>query len=302
MIIDFFKTNEQIGKILDEKQPASILRIDNTMGYILDSLYDNKDLSPQFFGPVSFIQGGIYPLDENYYKEVIVPNIEKCINNSDMLGFADSYHQLRKGKYILQFDNKNLFMGEDFLVMDPGALLSYSLQFGNVKEPWTKKLKNKKVLVISTHAESIKRQWSIIDKVWGDHKDDIVPFELVDVIRSPYHPTMDNRQPPNCSDWLQSVNYIKELMDTYDYDVLLSGSSTSSPFYCDHAKSSGKIGIQTGGTIQIFFGILGYRWTEGIGYENWKKMFNEHWIKPLQIDEPQNRQKFINLETNFAYW
>ena len=47
---------------------------------------------------------------------------------------------------------------------------------------------------------------------------------------------------------------------------------------------------------------LGYRWTEGIGYENWKKMFNEHWIKPLQIDEPQNRQKFINLETNFAYW
>jgi hypothetical protein len=113
---------------------------------------------------------------------------------------------------------------------------------------------------------------------------------------------MDNRQPPNCDHWLDSVNYIKELMDTYDYDILLSGCSTSSPLYCDHAKQMGKIGIQTGGTIQIFFGILGYRWTKGIGYENWKQMFNEHWINPLQVDEPQNRQKYISLETNFAYW
>jgi hypothetical protein len=193
-------------------------------------------------------------------------------------------------------------MGEDFLVMDPGAILSYSNQFGELKNPWTTKLKDKKVLVISTHSESIKHQWKNIDKVWGSQRERIVPFELVDVIRSPYHPDMDNRQPPNCDHWLDSVNYIKELMDTYDYDILLSGCSTSSPLYCDHAKQMGKIGIQTGGTIQIFFGILGYRWTKGIGYENWKQMFNEHWINPLQVDEPQNRQKYISLETNFAYW
>ena len=302
MIIDFYKTNSEIGNIIDKGNPASVLRIDNTMGYILDSLHEKKDLSSEFFGPTSFIQGGIYPLSENYYLEQIVPNIENSIGRCDMLGFADSYHYLRKGNYIKRFYDKKLFMGEDFLVMDPGALLSYSKQFGEVKNPWTKKLKDKKVLVISTHVESIKQQWSNIEKIWGDHKDNIVPFKLVDVIRSPYHPTMDDRQPQNCSHWLQSVNYIKELIDTYEYDILLSGSSTSSPLYCDHAKLNGKIGIQTGGTIQIFFGVLGYRWTKGIGYENWKQMFNDHWIHPLKIDEPQNRHKFINLETNFAYW
>jgi hypothetical protein len=302
MILDFYQINNEIWKVIHEGKPASVLRIDNTMGYILDSVYEKKDLSPEFFGPQSFIQGGIYPLSEKYYLYTILPKIEEAINNSNCLGFADSYHYLRKGNYIKQFKDKKLFMGEDFLVMDPGAILSYSNQFGELKNPWTTKLKDKKVLVISTHSESIKHQWKNIDKVWGSQRERIVPFELVDVIRSPYHPDMDNRQPPNCDHWLDSVNYIKELMDTYDYDILLSGCSTSSPLYCDHAKQMGKIGIQTGGTIQIFFGILGYRWTKGIGYENWKQMFNEHWINPLQVDEPQNRQKYISLETNFAYW
>jgi hypothetical protein len=101
---------------------------------------------------------------------------------------------------------------------------------------------------------------------------------------------------------MESVEKIKEQIDTYDYDVLLSGSTTSSPFYVDHAKSMGKIGIQTGGSVQLFFGILGYRWTEVSVYSEWHKMYNEHWMYALESDEAQNRKQYMGLETNFAYW
>jgi hypothetical protein len=138
--------------------------------------------------------------------------------------------------------------------------------------------------------------------VWGDKKDLIVPYELVDVIRSPYHPSMDNRQPPNCKTWMDSVNYIKSVIDTYDYDVLLAGCTTSAPFYAKHAKDSGKIGIQTGGVIQLHFGVFGYRWTHVPLHSGWHNMYNEHWITPLKTDEANKREEFRHLETNFAYW
>jgi hypothetical protein len=64
----------------------------------------------------------------------------------------------------------------------------------------------------------------------------------------------------------------------------------------------GKIGIQTGGSLQLFFGIHGYRWYQVDYYKNWHKMYNEHWIHPLKEDEAQNRTQNTHLETNFAYW
>jgi hypothetical protein len=113
---------------------------------------------------------------------------------------------------------------------------------------------------------------------------------------------MDDRQLPNCENWEDNVEYIKREMEKYDFDVLLSGSTTSSPFYTAHAKAMGKIGIQTGGAIQIFFGILGYRWTKVDGYKAWHDLYNEHWTYPLPIDSAQKREQYKFLETNFAYW
>jgi hypothetical protein len=63
----------------------------------------------------------------------------------------------------------------------------------------------------------------------------------------------------------------------------------------------GKIGIQIGGSIQLFFGILGGRWDSTEAYKNWNQIFNEHWIRPLDSDKPNSRNKFA-FETNFAYW
>ena len=258
------------------------------------------------FRSSSLFEGGVYPTNLDYAYNYVIPKTIEAIENTDILGFVDCAQELQKDPVIIEkYKDKPTFFSHSFLIMDPGALLGLDKIWGELKDPpWTSYLKGKKVLVITTHCETIKQQWEKIDKVWGDNKDLIAPFELAGVIRSRYHYALDSRQYPDCFTWGESVEYIKKEMEKYDFDVLLSGATTSSPLYVEHAKNLGKVGIQTGGTLQLFFGILGYRWSPEAqnGYQPWAKMYNEHWTYPLKIDEPENKNQFSHLETNYAYW
>jgi hypothetical protein len=299
--MNFQETNKLIGDKLQSNEPFSCIRIDNTSGFVMDTLFKGGKDFHGFFSPLSLVEGGVYPNTIDYGLQIYAET-EKVLRACDILGFVDISGEISRSPFIEQFGNKPMFFGLDqILVMDPAGLLGHSWM-GPVENPWTKYLKGKKVLVISTHVDSIKHQWKNIDAIWGDKKDLIVPFELVDVIRSPYHPAMDDRQYPNCKNWGESVSYIMNLMDSYDYDVLLTGATTSSPFYAQYAKERGKVGIQTGGVIQLFFGVYGYRWTEVDVYKGWHAMYNEHWMYPLKSDEPQKRENYGGLETGFAYW
>jgi len=305
MRLDFLGVNQLLSDKLQSGEPFSCLRIDNTAGYAIDCLLKGVEPSSAFYNPTSLLEGGVYPNEVSYGINTVLRKTVDIMEQTDILGFVDISNDIRNGPLSCRFDNKPVFFNPDFYVMDPGALFGHAkVHFGLDRPniPWTHFLKNKKVLVISTHVDSIKHQWKNIDKVWGDKKDLIVPYELVDVIRSPYHPLMDDRQPPNCNTWLDSVESIKEVIDSYDYDVLLAGCTTSAPFYVQHAKERGKVGIQTGGVIQLHFGVYGYRWTNVPGHSEWHKMFNEHWMYPLKSDEANNRLSFAHLETNFAYW
>lgn len=300
----FLETNSLLGEWLRSGDPFSCIRLDNTAGYVFDCLSRNVTPSQEHYNTNSIVEQGIFPTSIEYALNVVFPLVYESLKTADMLGFVDCSRSLPSSPFVQPFSNIPSFYGEDFLILDPGAILGFSpfSEHAPITDPWTRYLKNKKVLVISTHVDTIKHQWKNIQAIWGDRKDDIVPFELVDVIRSPYHPGIDSRQYPNCNSWHDSVQYIKKIIDSYDYDVLLAGSTTSSPIYAAHAKKQGKVGIQTGGTIQLFFGILGYRWTQVEGYKNWHKMYNSNWIYPLKSDEAQMRNNIRHLESMFAYW
>jgi len=300
--MNFEEVNKCISDKLELGKPFSLVRIDNSAGYLINCLFKKTKPSEEFFNEMGLLQGGIYPNSCEYYLDEILPRMLKIMYKTDILGVVDVAGEIESGDFFENFPSVPFkFAGKyGHYILDPGALLGHS-HLNKLDSPWTKNLKNKKVLVISTHKESILSQWDKIDKIWGTNREVIAPFDLIDVIRSPYHPLMDNRQPPDCEHWLQSVEYIKKEIDNYDYDVLLSGSSSSSPFYVHHAKENGKIGIQLGGVHQLFFGITGYRWKQGT-YSPWKNMYNEHWIHPFKEDEAQKRRQLLQLETNFAYW
>lgn len=307
MIKTFYELNEYLSLLLQEGKPASVIRLDNTAGYVIDCLVKKEPISKQFFNAQTILEGGVYPNTEQYAIEVAYANTYDCMKRADCVGFVDISKVIRNTSPLLQyFSDKVMFFSDGYMIFDPGSILGYSklyIEHLNHPEsfiPWTKYLAGKKVLVISTHVESIKQQWSKREQVWGDRLKDIVPFELVDVIRAPYHPAIDSRQYINCLNWWDMVTHMKELIKNYEFDVLLSGASTSSPMFVDYAKHIGKIGIQTGGVLQLFFGVMGGRWSKVTGYADWHKMFNHHWIYPLKVDEPQN--KLQDLESSFAYW
>lgn len=298
---NYWQTNDLIAKKLQTGDPFSLIRIDNTAGYVMECLSRGQRPLQEHYNRNTLIECGVYPTIEEYGFSIVYKLVQQAMDSCDILGFVDVSDTLSRSVFAKQYISKPTFFAEDCTVLDPIVLMGYHEKYGKVKNPWTKYLAGKKVLIISTHAESIKHQWQHMDKIWTDNRQDIAPFQLVDVIRSPYHPAIDTRQYPNCNSWLDSVNIIKNIMDTYDYDVLLSGATTSSPLYVEHAKSQGKIGIQVGGAIQLFFGIIGYRWALP-AFAQWHRSFNENWIYPLEIDEPQRRKEFQFLESMYAYW
>jgi len=300
---NFFEINTLISDWIKENKSFSIVRIDNTVGHVLS--FQDMGARPfeSIWNPSVLVEAGIYPPTMEYAYQNVLPKVLDAALKSDILGFVDVGEELRHNhRFLEKFKDKPVFFtGDSYHVLDPGCLL-LGAKFGKPEEPWTKNLKDKKVLVISPHYESILRQWEKIDLVWGENKNNIVPFELVDCIRAPLHPLLDDRQYPNCNSWEDTVEYIKAKIQTYDYDILLSAVSQQSALYANFAKENGKVGIQTGGILQLFFGIKGNRWMNHEIYFGWHEMMNEHWIYPLQIDEPQRKNQYSSLETNYAYW
>ena len=162
----------------------------------------------------------------------------------------------------------------------------------------TTALANKRVLVVSSHYHSIRKQWPNMDRVWGQHRDTIAPFKLVDVIRSPYTPSIDDRQYQPT--WHDTVEHLRGLMSEVDYDVALIGAGSMAPALAQHAKLCGKVGITLCGTTQLFFGLMGSRWAKQPEHTDCRKYFNGAWCYPDPIDRPQRVEVMDRLE--LAYW
>lgn len=294
--------NELICEKLNQNVPFSVIRYDNTLSYWIHSYSKQQQIDRQFFNPITFIEGGINPNNEQYVWDTVIPrNIHEGLN-CDFLAFCDISTYIRNDpNFLSKFPNQHItIIDHTYGVLDPGLMVGGILE-PEIEVPWTSLLKGKKVLALSTHRDSILSQWNNIDNIWGDKRDKIVPFELVGCVRSPYHPIVDDRQYEGCTTWEETVESVKKEIDKYDYDVLFIGS-TNSAVFANYAKSKGKIGIQIGGIMQLYFGILGNRWTKHEGNAKWAAMANEHWIYPLESDYAKNRDSFSYLETNYAYW
>lgn len=287
------KFNDDLVALFDKGEPFSLIRIGNMEGHFIDMYTQNKTPAEEFFYWLT-LTSGVFPLNLDYIYKIWMPENFICMQNADMLGFVDVSGEVSRNQIIRQhFHRDNTFYGSaNILFLDPIALIK-----DKIENSWLKKLSGKKVLVVSSHINSIKSQYPHLKEIWGEH---YVDFELVDVIRSPFNPDMDDRQYPNCTTWDESLSYMKGLIDNYDYDVLLVGAAAYSPMLADYAKQQGKIGITVCGAIQLYFGILGSRWTDGNLNKEWPDYFNEYWKYPISEDLPKNVELFNKFEG--AYW
>jgi hypothetical protein len=300
---NLIEVNTRIGQLLESNNPFSVIRIGNMEGYFLDCFNRQTMPKEEFFYWLS-LTSGVHPVNIQYLIDVWAPHNYSAMYNSDLLGFVDISGDIKSN---LDFNNryckdKFTFYGvDDILALDPGYLVNEGLVNVDCPNPWTANLKGKKVLVVSAFKDTIEHQWNNIDNVWGDKRDKLAPYDLVGVIRAPFHPQMDSRQFPGCDTWDMTLQYMKDRIDEYEYDVLFVSAAAWAPSLADHAKRKGKVGITICGTLQLYYGIIGARWAgNNPSYTEWPKMFNKHWMYPFDNDLPQNKDLFNRFER--AYW
>lgn len=292
--------NDKIIELFDSNKPFSVIRVGNTEGYFLQH-YVNETIPENEWYIWMFIIAGIFPNTDEYLKNVWSKKVLTSVQNCDVAMFVDISGEIEKDRNMDSFyiDKPHCYQ-DDCCVLDAGFLVGKNIHRVQCDNPWTAKLKDKKVLVISPFVNSIKTQWKKRELIWGDAVEKMNGFELVDVIKSPFHPAVDNRNNGGKESWDGVAELYMEKMDSYDYDVVLIGAGAYAPVLADHAKKSGKVGITICGALQLLFGILGPRWVDYQCYSKWKNMFNEHWIYPLEEDKPLNNHLMTNIEN--SYW
>jgi len=159
------------------------------------------------------------------------------------------------------------------------------------EEPWTQELEGKKVLVVSPFADTIESQYQKRNLIWGNSK--ILPeFDLI-TLKCPLSAGLTNESPYN--NWKHGLEVMKNAVDKTDFDVCFTSAGAWGLPLAVHAKRVGKVGIHSGGDLQLMFGIKGKRWDNN---PERAAFYNEHWVRPSDSETPANR---IYVE-NGCYW
>lgn len=158
------------------------------------------------------------------------------------------------------------------------------------KNPWSRILEGKKVLMVHPFASLIERQYEEKREALFDDKRVLPKFELK-TIKAVQSIGGDCQ----FENWFEALDSMKAQMDATDYDVVLLGCGAYGFPLAAHAKRMGKQAVHLGGALQLLFGIRGKRWDnpdygiQEFGKQNtYKTLFNSSWVYPSPGFAPQN--------------
>jgi hypothetical protein len=161
------------------------------------------------------------------------------------------------------------------------------------ERPWSEVLSGKKVLVVSPFARSIAQQFSD-NRTRLFANPNMLPEFSLETLQA-VQTIAGNGSNSGFADWFEALSWMKEKIDSLDYDVVIVGAGAYGLPLAAHAKRTGKMAIHLGGATQILFGIKGKRWD---GIPLIKSLYNEHWINPSPEEIPEN----FNKVEGGCYW
>jgi len=162
-----------------------------------------------------------------------------------------------------------------------------SLEPFESKNPWTKELENKKVLVIHPFEKTIKSQYKKRKKLFSNPK--VLPKFNLKTIKA----VQSIGGTSEFKDWFKALKYMKDKIDEEDFDIAILGCGAYGLPLAAYIKQKGKKAVHMGGATQLLFGIKGKRWEE-----SHKHLFNKYWVSPAEEEKPKNYKKV----ENGCYW
>lgn len=172
-----------------------------------------------------------------------------------------------------------------------------------IERPWTRALKDKKVLVVHPFEATIRSQYNQRQLLFSNV--DVLPeFELITL--KAIQSAADENVP--FIDWFEALEYMENQIRKIDFDICILGCGAYGMPLAAYIKRLGKKAIHLGGGTQLLFGIKGKRWdNENYGTEfNMPQLFqtpycslyNDFWVKPFSEDTPKTADKIDGA----CYW
>lgn len=167
------------------------------------------------------------------------------------------------------------------------------------KNPWTRVLKGKRILVVHPFSKLIEKQYREKRTLLFDNPNCLPEFELQTIQAVQSLGGVSN----GFKDWFEALQWMKDEIDKQDYDICLLGCGAYGFPLAAHIKRQGKQAIHIGGSLQLLFGIKGKRWETdatlwGLPHDHYIKLFdNPAWVRPYEYITEQTK----SVE-NGCYW
>jgi hypothetical protein len=280
-VLDSSSANTFIYNKLMSGQPFMSGRYGGCENDILASFYINQKLMV----PISTLKFNYLCKNAGFFpnKIELVPNyvheMEKAAKYADILGAW------------------NWFL-EDFII-GTYATKAEITTLGNLEpwfsdKPWSAALKGKKVLVVHPFQETIELQYKKRELLFPGTN--ILPeFELITykAVQS-----IAGNHPEGFNTWFEALDFMTEEINSIDFEVAIVGCGAYGFPLAARIKEMDKQAIHLAGATQLLFGIKGSRWEQGNYKPIFEKIFNEHWIRPLEIEKPKKAETIEGA----CYW
>lgn len=170
------------------------------------------------------------------------------------------------------------------------------------KEPWTKALKGKNVLVVHPFSSLIEQQYKEKRKYLFKNEKVLPEFNLI-TFKAIQSMGGDGN---GFNSWFEALQWMKSEISKIEFDICIIGCGAYGFHLAAHVKRLGKKAIHMGGATQLLFGIRGKRWDDvNYGVNEWGlpsgfyvDLVNEYWVRPGEAERPKNADSVENA----CYW
>lgn len=285
----FFKTrikdyegNELISKLLDGDIPFAVGRLGaaetfNINEYFAVKLNLKKHLNPKYIKRLH-INSGFYPATEENVKRFC----ELFLNDIGEMDVLPTYRSFMEEYILKKYAKKGV------VLTDPHSYEPYYF-----KNPWSKKLKGKKVLIVSPFVESIEKQYNEKRAVLFEDPDVLPEFKSLYTVKAVQ--SIAGNVDERFADWFEALDYMYKECMKFDFDVALVGCGVYALPLSALLKKAGKQVIMMCGSTQYLFGIKSARSDTVPGL---KALYNDNWIYPNENEKPKNS----SLVEGGCYW
>jgi hypothetical protein len=284
--------NDKIAELLDSSTPLMVARFGSFELAIIDNYIqiERYNSSNKLGKYIRLIKGDInywHNYIKNKYSFSLLPS-----DDEDLEKFSIDFINHSRNIDIL---GAWLFEQEKYVYKSyfPEATLIplTSIEPYFHKEPWSRKLKGKKVLVIHPFEESIINQYRRREYLFNNKN--ILPEFDLQTVKAVLD--LSNNSKSEFRNWHEAYDYMCEKIINKDFDIAIIGAGHFGIPLASFIKSQGKKAIQMGGATQIFFGIKGKRWDN---HDIISGFFNESWTRPLPSETPEN----YKILDDGCYW